>query len=332
MYLLKQYPHYSIYNIDRNDYVSCEENVSRALTQEMTSRYTFLYGNLLDKDVVSEILNTYKIDTIIHCAAQTHVGNSFEQSISFTKHNILATHILLECARKYNSIVRFLHMSTDEVYGPVAENTTEDSGFSEHQILQPTNPYAATKAAAECLVQSYHRSFHLPILITRSNNVYGPHQYPEKLIPKVIMQSQNQMLITIHGKIGQHSRTFIYVDDLVKAVDVILHSGTIGQVYNIGGNHESTTKDVALDVLRMMEPNVVPESRLTFGPDRPFNDMRYRIDSSKVHALGWTPTVSWTVGLQKTVDWYTEYSHRFGDLTAALLAHPVSDSSVAADE
>ena len=162
----------------------------------------------------------------------------------------------------------------------------EENGFKENQVLQPTNPYAATKAAAECLVKSYHRSFHLPVLINRSNNLYGPHQYPEKLIPKIIMQSHKKMPITIHGKGGQHSRTFLHANDLVQAIGFILHTGIIGEVYNIGGNHESTTKEVALDILRLMEKGGEAESSLSFGPDRPFNDMQYRIDSSKAHALG----------------------------------------------
>src|SRR5437868_9684265 len=184
------------------------------------------------------LLSTYNIDTIMHFAAQSHVDNSFGNSIDFTKNNVLGTHVLLECAKNHN-INRFIHISTDEVYG----ETAYTDGTVEESILQPTNPYAASKAAAEHLVLSYLRSFKFPVILTRSNNIYGPHQYPEKVIPKFISRLSKGLSCSLHGD-GLSKRSFLYVQDVVNAYDTILHKGITGEIYNINSPLEITIKDL----------------------------------------------------------------------------------------
>lgn len=290
--------------------------------ETLPSNYKFINGSITSADLVGYILKTEKIDTIMHFAAQSHVDNSFGNSIEFSKTNILGTHVLLEAAR-IHGIKRFVHVSTDEVYG---EGNADTVAMTEDHVLEPTNPYAATKAGAEFLVKAYHRSFRLPTIITRSNNVYGPHQYPEKLIPKFINQILRDLPVTLHGN-GQHQRNYLYISDVVAAFDLILHEGVVGEVYNVGGENELSNKQVALDLLAIMKPHLLGAEALkmiTFVEDRPFNDHRYTIDASKVRKLGWTEKVAWRDGLRRTVKWMKRYGHRFTDIDHALEAHPIA--------
>ena len=282
-------------------------------------------GNITSADLVSYVLRKERIDTIMHFAAQTHVDNSFGNSFTFTESNIMGTHVLLEAAKEAR-VKLFVHVSTDEVYGEGS------SGVASHEgtILEPTNPYAATKAGAEHLVKAYHRSFSLPIIITRGNNVYGPHQYPEKIIPKFINQLMRGLPLTLHGS-GDNTRNYLYVEDVARAFDAILHKGTVGDIYNIGGNNEFSNAEVARTLLSLMQladgPGGIAAAEAKWivrVPDRPFNDLRYPLDCSKLHDLGWSEEVTWTVGLRRTVDWYAKYSGnwRIEDVEAALVAHP----------
>jgi len=285
--------------------------------------YKFVKGDICSPDLVNYVLDTEKIDTIMHFAAQTHVDNSFGNSIQFTRNNIMGTHVLLEAA-KIHSIKKFIHVSTDEVYG---EGEDDSAPMIEDHVLEPTNPYAATKAGAEFLAKSYHRSFRLPIIITRGNNVYGPHQYPEKLIPKFTNQLQRGRPVTLHGD-GKNTRNFLYVEDVARAFDTILHKGSVGRIYNIGGNNEISNLDVAKTLIKSMGLQDRAESLITFVHDRAFNDLRYTIDNTALTALGWSEQVSWEDGLQKTVDWYRNFSHRYKDIDRALVAHPRIESNV----
>ena len=190
--MVKKYPNLKIVNFDRLDYCSCIENLNDLKSEP---NYKFIKGNICSSELVSYVLESEKIDTIMHFAAQTHVDNSFGNSFQFTQNNILGTHVLLESAKVAN-IARFIHVSTDEVYG---EQRLDQEAMNEEQVLEPTNPYAATKAGAEFIAKSYHRSFGMPLIITRGNNVYGPHQYPEKLIPKFINQLTRGRQVTLHG-------------------------------------------------------------------------------------------------------------------------------------
>lgn len=262
------------------------------------------------------VLEAEEIDTVMHFAAQTHVDNSFGNSFQFTQNNIMGTHVLLESA-KVAGIKRFIHVSTDEVYG---EQRLDQEAMDEEQVLEPTNPYAATKAGAEFLAKSYHRSFGMPIIITRGNNVYGPHQYPEKLIPKFINQLMRGNKVTMHGT-GQNTRNFLYVEDVARAFEVILFKGTVGNIYNIGGTNERKNIEVAKDLIRLLGYQQ-PDDMMQFVEDRAFNDLRYHINSDRLYELGWRECVTWENGLADTVKWYQSHTSRYGNIDSALVAHP----------
>ena len=281
--------------------------------------FKFVKGDICSPDLVSYVFKEEKIDTVMHFAAQTHVDNSFGNSFAFTHSNIYGTHVLLESAKCCPTIKRFIHVSTDEVYGE-GEDFDTDPMMEDH-VLEPTNPYAATKAGAEFLVKSYFRSFKLPVLITRGNNVYGPHQFPEKLVPKFTNQLMRGMPLTIHGD-GSNTRNFLYVTDVANAFDCILHKGKVGSVYNIGGKNEISNLNVAKTLLKIFNLHDEEEKWITFVPDRKFNDLRYTINSNKLHELGWQEEMSWENGLLETVEWYKKYTSRYGNIDAALVAHP----------
>jgi len=314
--LCQKYPQYKVVVYDKLDYCACLANLEELFD---LPNFKFVKGDIASPDLVSYVLREEKIDTILHFAAQTHVDNSFGNSFAFTQTNIYGTHVLLESAKCCETLRRFVHVSTDEVYGEGEDFDTDP--MSEEHVLEPTNPYAATKAGAEFLVKSYFRSFQLPCLITRGNNVYGPHQFPEKLIPKFTNQLIKGMPLTIHGD-GSNTRNFLYVTDVARAFDVILHKGTPGHVYNVGGKNEIPNIEVAKELLRIFGKENEQDKYLTFVPDRKFNDLRYTINSSKLHELGWKEEVSWEVGLKDTVEWYKKYTYRYGNIDAALVAHP----------
>jgi len=294
-YMLDTYEDINIVNIDRLDYCANVNNVYHS------KRYQLVITDLNNYTTVKNVLNQYSIDSIIHFAAQSHVDNSFGNSIQFTRDNVLGTHTLLECAREYGKIIRFVHISTDEVYGEVDK---EHKGCNEKSLLNPTNPYAATKAAAEFLVRSYYHSFKLPVIITRGNNVYGPRQYPEKLIPRFITQLLKGEKCPIHGT-GETRRNFIYVDDVSRAVDTILRKGEINEIYNIGSEYEYSVKEVLTLLLSYMDIGNNETEVFEYVEDRAFNDFRYCIDSSKLENLGWKKEVNFIDGLLRTIKWYS---------------------------
>lgn len=254
---------------------------------------------------VMRIFEQNDIKQVIHFAAQTHVDNSFGNVGEFMHDNVMGTYNLLEVARTYGRLEKFVHVSTDEVYG---ENENE-SIFHEETYCKPTNPYAATKASAEFMAWSYHKSYGLPIVITRGNNVYGPGQYPEKLIPKFILQTLFDIPHTIHGA-GQSLRTFVYVEDAVDAFNAVLERGEVGHRYNIGSLDEHSVVDIS----QMISQKIKPTNMVTVA-DRNFNDRRYHIDSSKIRSLGWEPKTPFDEGFNTTIDWYSqrreEYRHIF---------------------
>jgi dTDP-glucose 4,6-dehydratase len=296
-YLGNKYKNIDFINLDKLDYCSSESNV----TIKDKSKYTFYKGNINDTDLTREILQKHNIDTIIHFAAQTHVDNSFGNSVQFTEDNVLGTHNLLESVRAYGKIRRFIHISTDEVYGEVSD---DHLGCDEEaSLLNPTNPYAATKASAEFVVRSYNHSFKLPIIITRGNNVYGPHQYPEKVIPKFILQLMASEKCTIQGE-GTAKRNFIHVSDTATAIEAILLHGTVGEIYNIGTSNEYTVREIANILAGKLKPNDKPDDWITFIKDRNFNDRRYNVRAQKLLQLGWSEQVKFDDGINDTIEWY----------------------------
>ena len=288
---------YNIINIDAMYYCANEENVNKDIRN--SDYYTFVKGNICSEDLINHILTMHKIDMVIHFAAQSHVQNSFEDSLQFTKDNILGTHVLLESCRKYGKIQKFIHVSTDEVYGESMNNINE-THKTEHSILCPTNPYAATKASAELIAQSYNHSYNMPIVITRGNNVYGPNQYPEKLIPRFIQQLQNNQKVTIQGD-GSAVRAFLHTEDTVRAFETILNDGVVGEIYNIGcdDNMEYSVLDVAKMLIKKIKNTDNYDEWITYIEDRPFNDQRYYISNEKVKNLGWSIKVSFKDGIDR---------------------------------
>ncbi|CAL5023004.1 unnamed protein product [Urochloa decumbens] len=312
--IAKKYPDYKIVVLDKLDYCS---NLKNLLPVSSSPNFKFVKGDIGSADLVNFILVTENIDTIMHFAAQTHVDNSFGNSFEFTKNNIYGTHVLLEACRNTGQIKRFIHVSTDEVYG----ETDEDAVVGNHEASQllPTNPYAATKAGAEMLVMAYGRSYGLPVITTRGNNVYGPNQFPEKLIPKFILLAMKGEPLPIHGD-GSNVRSYLYCEDVAEAFEVILHRGEVGHVYNIGTKKERTVMDVAKDICKIF--NLEAEKAIKFVDNRPFNDQRYFLDDEKLKGLGWSERTYWEEGLKKTVEWYVANSDYWGDVSGALLPHP----------
>ena len=256
---------------------------------------------MCDQRLLTQILEKYNITHVIHFAAQSHVQNSFEDSIKFTNDNILGTHTLLESCRKYGSIIKLVHVSTDEVYGE-SMNSIEETHKTEHSILCPTNPYAATKAGAELIAQSYNHSYKMPIIITRGNNVYGRNQYPEKLIPRFIKLLNENKKVTIQGK-GTTVRSFLHAYDTAKAFETILEKGKIGEIYNIGCDEgmEYSVMNIAKILIKMIKKTDNYEKWIEYIEDRPFNDMRYYISNIKLKNLGWTINTNLLDGLNELV-------------------------------
>ena len=262
--------------------------------------YKFIKGNINSVDLVNHILNEYNITHILHFAAQSHVDNSFSTPLQYTKDNILGTHNLLECVRQYGKIELFIHVSTDEVYG---ESQLDEEAKDEMSILCPTNPYAASKGGAELIVNAYLHSFKLPIIITRGNNVYGPRQYPEKLIPKFIQLLKENKKLTIHGD-GKALRSFLYISDVCKAFDIVFHKGRIGEIYNIGTKIEYSVLWITKLLVKLIKKEDKIAKYVLYVNDRKFNDKRYFINYDKLKALGWEPTIGIEEGMMKTIDWF----------------------------
>jgi dTDP-glucose 4,6-dehydratase len=286
------------------------------------SNFTFVQGDITSPEQVREVIEDYGIDTIMHLAAESHVDHSFGNPYQFTYTNALGTQVLLEAAKTYK-VTRFIHMSTDEVYGEVSDGHRD---LLESSILVPTNPYAASKAAADMLVCAYMKSFQVPAIIVRCNNVYGPHQFPEKIIPKFICLLKRGSKCYLHGN-GRNTRRYVYAADAVSALDTVLHRGTIGKIYNAGSEVEMSNYQVYLCLLKLfgydVSNNEVISSMVEFTRDRPFNDFRYAVDSTELRNLGWLPQISLDDGLQKTVDWYLEYGDSWwNDITSVLSAFP----------
>ena len=298
-YYFKENPNVKIVNLDAIYYCAAEKNINEEVRK--SDRYQLFKGNLCSFDLISNILEIYKIDTVIHFAAQTHVQNSFDNALQYTNDNVVGTHTLLEACRKYGKIDRFIHISTDEVYGESMISENEEKKH-EGSVLCPTNPYAATKAAAELISKSYYHSFKMPIIITRGNNVYGSNQYPEKLIPRFIHQLLDGKTVTIQGD-GSNVRAFLHVNDVCTALKLVLEKGQIGEIYNIGSDdhQEYTVTQVAHLLIDKIVKTTEYDKWSSYIEDRPFNDKRYYISNKKVKDLGWTIETDFDKGLDELI-------------------------------
>jgi UDP-glucose 4,6-dehydratase len=307
-FLLKSYDNINIVNIDKISYCS---NIDMNDVFNSYKNYKFIKSDISNLDLIFNILNDYKIDTILHFAAETHVDNSFGNSLTFTYTNVLGTHTLLECCKQFllkypDSIKRFIHVSTDEVYGHIDYT---DDGANENFLLNPTNPYAATKASAEFIVRSYEHSFKFPSIIVRCNNIYGKNQFPEKIIPKFITNLTKKKNLEIQGD-GNNVRSYLHISDFCAAFDTIMKKGIIGNIYNIGTNIETKNIDIARKIIDKFK-NIYPQDDfynyniIKYVEDRPFNDKRYFINYDKLLSLGWDgPKIDIERGLEDVIFCY----------------------------
>jgi len=291
-YMLRQYSNLEIVNLDALTYAGNLENLKSV---QQDPRLSFVKGDINDKALVNSLFDK-GIDIIVHFAAESHVDRSILEPDIFVKTNILGTQVLLDAAKK-NNIQKFVHVSTDEVYG-----TLGDTGlFTESTPLSPNSPYSASKAGSDLLVRAYYETFDLPVNITRCSNNYGPYQYPEKLIPLMILNALNDKELPVYGD-GLNTRDWLYVEDHCSAIDLVIHNGVKGEVYNIGGNNERKNIDIIKIILELLGK---PESLIKYVQDRMGHDRRYAIDATKItRELGWQPKYNFDTAIKKTVDWY----------------------------
>jgi len=294
-YFLKSYPEYFILNIDKLTYAGNLENLADV---SRSPRYHFIRADIAEAAQMEALIRE-GVDAIVNFAAESHVDRSIEDPSAFMKTNVFGTFVLLEGVRKVfpERQIRFLHISTDEVYGSLGET----GAFTEETPLAPNSPYSASKTAADMLVRAYHHTYGFPTIITRCSNNFGPYQFPEKLIPLMISNAIEDKALPIYGD-GMHVRDWIYVEDHCRALDRVLHHGKEGEVYNIGGRSEMPNLQVAKTILERLGK---PHSLLRFVKDRPGHDRRYAMDISKIERdLGWKPSVSFEEGISSTIKWY----------------------------
>jgi dTDP-glucose 4,6-dehydratase len=313
---------HEILNLDSLSYAANLSNISEVSS---SSDYHFVKGDICDSDIVGNIFSNYKPDAIMHLAAESHVDRSIEGPSEFIKTNILGTFNLLQEARTYyeglkgnkKDLFRFHHVSTDEVYGDL---DISDPAFEETTSYDPSSPYSASKAGSDHLVRAWGRTYGLPILITNCSNNYGPYQFPEKLIPVVILKALNGESIPVYGK-GDNIRDWLYVDDHADALLRVLKTGKVGETYNIGGNNERSNLELVetiCDLIDKRATSLIKPSRelIEFVNDRPGHDRRYAINANKIKSdLGWEPSVKWDDGFKKTIDWYIANQNWWRPLT-----------------
>ena len=297
-YILSKYNDYQVINLDKLTYAANLDNLKDI---EDNKNYRFIHGDIADQEFIFKLFENEKFDIVINFAAESHVDNSILNPQIFTITNILGTQVLLDACRKYN-IKRFHQISTDEVYG---ELPLDDKNilFTEKTPLNPSSPYSASKASADMLVKSYYRTYSLPITISRCSNNYGPYQHLEKLIPLMISKAINNDNLPVYGN-GLNVRDWLHVYDHCTAIDLIIHEGKIGEIYNIGGNNEKSNIDVVKIILKELGKS---EKLIKYVNDRPGHDLRYAIDSTKIKtSLNWKPVYSFEKGILDTIKWYTK--------------------------
>jgi len=290
-YMLDKYADYKIRVLDALTYAG---NLDNLADLEKHARFSFHKGNICDQKIVSQLMK--ETDMVVNFAAETHVDRSIHQAGDFIETDIHGTFVLLEAVRSYQ-IGRYLQISTDEVYGSIPKGS-----FKEADPLKPNSPYAASKAGADLLVRSYFVTYRTPVLITRSSNNYGPYQYPEKLIPLFISNAIDDVPLPLYGD-GKNVRDWLYVIDNCAAIDLVLHQGEPGEVYNIGAGNEEENITITRTILKLLEK---PETLVSYVKDRPGHDRRYSVNIDKVRALGWQPKIKFEQGMAETVAWYKD--------------------------
>jgi len=292
-YFLAAHPDVHLVNFDALTYAG---NLGNLAAVASNPSYAFVRGDICDRPAVEKAFGDHQIDTVVHFAAESHVDRSIMGAAIFVNTNVVGTQVLLDVARE-RTIERFLHVSTDEVYGSLGAT----GKFTEQTPVHPNSPYAASKASSDLLALAYQHTFGLPVIVTRCSNNYGPYQFPEKLIPLMIVNALGNKELPVYGQ-GLNVRDWLYVGDHCSAIDAVLQKGRVGEVYNIGGENEWKNIDIVRLLLKHLGK---PEQLIRFVKDRPGHDLRYAIDATKIRReLGWSPSVTFEKGIAKTIDWY----------------------------
>jgi len=317
---VNKYPHYDIYNLDKLTYAGNLENLTDI---ENASNYHFIKEDIVDAEAINRLFSTYKFDSVIHLAAESHVDRSITNPMDFVYTNIVGTVNLLNASKNLwkdnsaNANNLFYHVSTDEVYGSLHD----ESFFLESTSYAPQSPYSASKASSDHFVRAYNNTYKLPVVISNCSNNYGPNQFPEKLVPLFINNIRNNKSLPVYGK-GENVRDWLYVVDHARAIDIVFHRGKQGETYNIGGFNEWKNLDLIKVVCKVMDrklgrPEGESEKLISYVTDRAGHDLRYAIDASKImNELGWEPSLQFEEGLEKTVDWYLENQKWLDDVTS----------------
>ena len=297
-HMLDKYQDYDIVCLDALTYAGNLKTLDKAMKNP---KFKFVKGDIADRELAFKLFEDEKFDIVVNFAAESHVDRSIEDPGIFLKTNIIGTQTLMDASRKYG-VKRYHQVSTDEVYGDLPLDRP-DLFFTEETPIHTSSPYSASKASADLLVQAYHRTYGLPATISRCSNNYGPYHFPEKLIPLMIANALNDKPLPVYGK-GENVRDWLYVEDHCRAIDLIIHKGRVGEVYNIGGHNEKTNIYIVKKILELLGK---PESLITYVTDRKGHDLRYAIDPTKIHnELGWLPETKFDDGIVKTVQWYLD--------------------------
>jgi dTDP-glucose 4,6-dehydratase len=318
-----KYPDYKIVNIDKLTYAGNLENLKDI---EAMPNYSFVKGDITDAVLLKELFELHQFTALLHCAAESHVDRSITDPLAFVTTNVLGTATLLHTAKQYwNGNYEgkiFYHISTDEVYGSLGET----GFFTEHTAYDPRSPYSASKASSDHMVRAFYHTYHLPVKISNCSNNYGPYHFPEKLIPLCIHNIIHQQPLPIYGK-GENVRDWLFVEDHVRAIDVIFHQGKIGETYNIGGHNEWTNIALVKELCRQMDEKLgrekgSSEKLITYVKDRAGHDLRYAIDATKLKdELGWLPSLQFEEGISKTIDWYLDNKEWLSQVTSGNYQH-----------
>ena len=305
-YMVNKYPNYSFVCLDALTYAGNYNNLKPIENKE---NFKFVKGDITDRELIDKLFEQEKFDWVVNFAAESHVDNSIKNPSIFLTTNIIGTQVLMDASRKYG-VERYHQVSTDEVYGDLPLDRP-DLLFTENTPIHTSSPYSSSKASADLLVGAYHRTFGLPTTISRCSNNYGPYQFPEKLIPVVISKALNDEPIPVYGR-GENVRDWIHVHDHNVGVDMILHSGKVGEIYNLGGRSERTNLEVVKTILKHLNK---PETLITYVTDRPGHDLRYAIDSTKAEReLGWNRTYKFEDGIKETIEWYINNQDWINDI------------------
>jgi dTDP-glucose 4,6-dehydratase len=318
-----KYPQYKIINLDKLTYAGNLENLKDI---ELRPNYTFVKGDITDIELLRKLFEEHQFNAVLHCAAESHVDRSITDPLAFVTTNVVGTASLLQIAKEHwkNNFDDkiFYHISTDEVYGSLGK----EGFFTEDTPYDPRSPYSASKASSDHLTRAFFHTYHLPIKISNCSNNYGPYHFPEKLIPLCIHNIINNKPLPIYGK-GENTRDWLYVEDHIRAIDVIFHNGKIGETYNIGGHNEWTNIDLVKELCRQMDSKLgrekgQSEKLITYVKDRAGHDLRYAIDATKLkNELGWLPSLQFEEGISKTIDWYLNNSEWLQHVTSGNYQH-----------